>query len=82
MQLAREQIDTLQVRFPGLLWPHAKADEPPNRQARSLRARFGSSWLLIAHKRRSTLTPIRPRAVVREATHAPRLAPGAHRNCA
>jgi len=80
-QLEREQIDTLQVRYPGVLWPRAKV-AGPERSADSLLARFGSSWLLIARKRRSTLTPIRLRKMAREAARAPQLAPGAHRNCA
>lgn len=78
-QLAREQIDTLQVRFPGMLWPRAKSAQPGKSPHAAL-ARFGSSWLLIARKRRSALTPIRLRAIPREAARAPQLAPGAHRN--
>ncbi len=81
-QLEREQIDTLQVRFPGELWPRAKATTAPEQPTHSLLARFGSSWLLLARKRRSTLTPIRLRKLAREAVRAPQLAPGAHRNCA
>ncbi|MBS0569162.1 MAG: methyltransferase domain-containing protein [Proteobacteria bacterium] len=80
-QLVLEQIDTLQVRFPGLLWPRAHATSTPNPGSVPL-ARLGSSWLLIARKRRSTLTPIRLRNPGREAARAPQLAPGAHRNCA
>ncbi|MDE1960755.1 MAG: methyltransferase domain-containing protein [Xanthomonadaceae bacterium] len=76
-QLAREQIETLQIRFPGLLWPRAEAAVKPHR---SILARFGSSWLLIARKRRSTLTPVRMRAAARGAARAPQLAPGARRN--
>ena len=79
-QLAREQIDTLQIRFPGLLWPRAEAAVRPERSIHTALARFGSSWLLIARKRRSTLTPIRLRAASRGAARAPQLAPGAHRN--
>jgi len=81
-QLERERIDTLQVRYPGVLWPHAAATVGPDEPTRPLLARFGSSWLLIARKRHSTLTPIRLRKIAREATRAPQLAPGAHRNCA
>ena len=44
--------------------------------------RFGASWLLIARKRRSTLTPLRLRSSNRELALNPRLAPGAHRACA
>lgn len=81
-QLNREHIDTLQVRFPGELWPRARTTTGPGRPTHSLLARFGSSWLLIARKRRSTLTPVRMRTLAREAARAPQLAPGAHRNCA
>ena len=80
--LAREQIDTLQLRFPGLLWTRARTETRPETATHSPLARFGSSWLLIARKRRSALTPIRLRKAVRDAARAPQLAPGAHRNCA
>ena len=79
--LAREQIDTLQVRFPGSLWPHVKIGVEPGVVSTRL-ARFGSTWLLLARKRRSTLTPLRLRASTRELALNPRLAPGAQRNCA
>ncbi|HEY7872838.1 MAG TPA: methyltransferase domain-containing protein [Rudaea sp.] len=81
-QLERERIDTLQVRYPGVLWPRAAAMVGPDEPTHSLFARFGSSWLLIARKRQSTLTPIRLRKMARDAAHAPQLAPGAHRSCA
>ena len=81
--LAREQVDTLQVRFPGLLWPRS---EPPPWTAtlesgwyKKMLGRIGSSWLLLARKRRSTLTPLRLRSGTRELGLNPRLAPGAHR---
>ncbi len=79
-QLEREQIDTLQVRFPGELLPRVKTTTGPEKPTHSLLARFGSSWLLIARKRRSTLTPIRLRKLAREAARTPQFAPGAHRN--
>ena len=79
--LAREQVDTLQVRFPGSLWPHVNIAAEPGAVSTRL-ARFGSSWLLLARKRRSTLTPLRLRRPARELALNPRLAPGAHRNCA
>jgi SAM-dependent methyltransferase len=79
--LAGEQIDTLQVRFPGLLWPRevaaGEADSP--QRFRGKLARFGSSWLLLARKRRSTLTPLRLRQATRDVALSPRLVPGAHR---
>jgi SAM-dependent methyltransferase len=77
--LAREQIDTLQIRFPGTLWPRSNAAGSSRSMASSAFARFGSSWLLLARKRRSTLTPLRLRASARELALNPRLAPGAQR---
>ncbi len=82
--LARHQIDVLQTRFPGLLLPNDPA-HPAGRYARWFTqtfARFGSSWLLLARKRRSTLTPLRLRSSRREHAISPQLAPGAHRACA
>ena len=81
---ACQQIDTLQVRYPGLLLPNDSA-EPNGRYAKWITetfSRFGSSWLLMARKRRSTLTPLRLRSGNRERVLNPRLAPGAHRACA
>jgi SAM-dependent methyltransferase len=83
MRFSRQQIDTLQVRHPGLMLPN----DPAQSQSRYARwfadafGRFGSSWLLLARKRRSTLTPLRFRST-RERALNPRLAPGAHRACA
>ena len=74
-RLAREQVDTLQIRFPGTLWPRAA----PHSSESSLLTRFGSSWLLLARKRRSVLTPLRLRTGAREMALNPRLAPGAQR---
>ncbi len=79
--LAGEQIETLQMRYPGVLWPRA---EHPQAAAEStllgrMLGRIGSSWLLLARKRRSTLTPLRLRSGARELALNPRLAPGAHR---
>jgi len=81
MLLAREQVDTLQVRFPGSLWPRAGIAAEPGAISARL-ARLGSSWLLLARKRRSALTPLRLRSSQRELALNPTLAPGAHRNCA
>jgi SAM-dependent methyltransferase len=81
---ARNQIETLQVRHPGVLLPNDPT-QPNGRYAQWLTdtfARFGSSWLLLARKRRSTLTPLRLRTPSRERALNPRLAPGAHRACA
>lgn len=82
--LAREQVDTLQVRYPGVLWPRAEHPQAATESqgfARMLGC-MGSSWLLLARKRRSTLTPLRLRSAPRELALNPRLAPGAHRACA
>jgi SAM-dependent methyltransferase len=84
LRFARQQIDTLQVRYPGLMLPNDPA-QPPSSYTRWLAqtfGRFGSSWLLLARKRRSTLTPLRLRSSQRERALNPRLAPGAHRACA
>lgn len=77
--LARAHVDTLQVRFPGMLWP--RAETPIENTRSSLLGRCGSSWMLIARKRRSTLTPLRLRNAPERAIK-PRLVPGAHRECA
>lgn len=81
-RLAGEGIETLQVHFPGTLWPRARPGDVSTRPTRSPFARLGSSWLLVARKRRSTLTPIRLRGAMREPARTAQLAPGAHRNCA
>jgi Methyltransferase domain len=80
--LAREQVDTLQVRYPGLLWPRAeqpRSGGTPDSAVAAPLGRIGSSWLLLARKRRSTLTPVRLRSASRELAMNPRLAPGANR---
>ena len=79
--LAREKVDTLQVRYPGTFRPrveHLQAAPESSLLARTLGC-IGSSWLLLARKRRSTLTPLRLRSAPRELALNPRLAPGAHR---
>jgi len=82
-QLARQQVDTLQIRFPGTLLPRATREaSPAGVPAMTPLARLGSSWLLLARKRRSVLTPLRLRANPRELALNPRLAPGAQRACA
>ena len=81
-QLARAQVDTLQIRFPGTLLPRAAKAGAAARRGSEWLARFGSSWLLLARKRRSVLTPLRLRSGARELALNPRLAPGAQRACA
>ena len=78
-KFAREQVDTLQIRFPGTLWPRDHAVPAAAEASAFSLARFGSSWLLLARKRRSVLTPLRLRSAPRELGLKPRLAPGAQR---
>jgi SAM-dependent methyltransferase len=76
--MRRGDVDTLQVRYLGSLMPalSAVSDEGPIARALDpLRA----SYLLLARKRKSTLTPIRLRSATRERTLQPQLAPGAQR---
>jgi SAM-dependent methyltransferase len=82
--LMREQIDTLQVRYPGPWWPREglQAAATGGEAHSSRLGRFRSSWLLLARKRRNNLTPLRLRANSRELALKPRLAPGANRACA
>jgi SAM-dependent methyltransferase len=83
--LAREGIETLQTRFLGAMspWQRTSADrQAVPYERRSLLGRVGGSWLLLARKRRSALTPLRLRSSTREIAITPRLAPGAHRECA
>jgi SAM-dependent methyltransferase len=76
-RLAREQVDTLQIRFPGTFRQHLE-----KQTGDSPLARFGSTWLLLARKRRNVLTPLRLRGSAREMALKPRLAPGTQRACA
>lgn len=77
--LVREQIDIVQVSFPGV-WLPRQATLPPDRDPPpGSSARLGSSWLLLARKRRNSLTPLRPRPRNRELGLRPRLVPGAQR---
>ena len=83
--LARQGIETLQTRFLGAMSPwqrSAARQESPPHERRSILGRVGGSWLLLARKRRSALTPLRLRRNARELALNPRLAPGAHRECA
>lgn len=80
------QLDVLQVRYSGLLspWsaPAAAADAASVAGwSRSL-GRFGGSWLLLARKRRSTLTPLRLSSSRADLKLNPSLVPGARRECA
>jgi len=83
--LARQGIETLQTRFLGAMSPwqrgSARRESTPY-ERRPLFGRVGGSWLLLARKRRSALTPLRLRSGTRELAINPRLAPGAHRECA
>ncbi|MFT3792924.1 MAG: methyltransferase domain-containing protein [Rudaea sp.] len=79
-------MDVLQTRYFGALSPWLKPDPAAGEAEREARTerwlRFRGSWLLLARKRRSALTPLRLRRDVRELARNPRLAPGAHRECA
>ncbi len=83
--LIRSQLDTLQVRYSGLWSPwsvrDAGATDAAMRWPRSL-GRFCGSWLLMARKRRSALTPLRMAAVRSDIQLKPSLVPGARRECA
>lgn len=77
--LGRSRLDVLQVRYSGLWSPWAAGSDAP--APRSL-GRFGGSWLLLARKRRDSLTPLRLAAVRSDLKLKPSLVPGARRECA
>jgi SAM-dependent methyltransferase len=80
--LAAHGIETLQTRYLGASMPWRKTPTQ-NPEWRSLvLGRFAAGWLLLARKRRSALTPLRLRSKTRELAINPRLATGAHRECA
>lgn len=83
--LARSHLDVLQVRYSGLWSPWSAAGDSGSAPAapwtRSL-GRFCGSWLLLARKRRSALTPLRPAAVRSDLKLKPSLVPSVHRECA
>ena len=83
-KLQRAQLDVLQVRYAGPLSPWAAAEPASVREARWLPflGRFGASWMLIARKRRSALTPLRLTTVRSDLKLNPTLVSGAHRECA
>lgn len=84
MCLANQGIETLQTRFLGAMSPWQRSDgsRGASGERRPFLGRVGGSWLLLARKRRSAMTPLRLRPAVRELGINPRLAPGAHRQCA
>lgn len=80
-------IDILQARYLGALSPWSKTTPAHSGDAAggfgaNALAGFRGSWLLLARKRRSALTPLRLRRDARELARSPQLAPGAHRECA
>ena len=82
---ARHGIDTLQKRFLGAATPWIRRDdesERSNEWRSPLFGRVAGSWLLLARKQRSALTPLRLRRNSRELAINPHLAPGARRECA
>jgi SAM-dependent methyltransferase len=83
--LMQARLDVLQVRYSGLWSPWA-VDDPRHAEvsaggSRSF-GRFCGSWLLLARKRRSALTPLRPSALRSDLKVSPTLVPGARRECA
>ncbi len=81
-QLAEHDIDVMQLRYLGAFFPRASAvAQAPDDSARALRWLSGlrGAYLLLARKRRSTLTPLRLRKTSRERAPAPHLVPGARR---
>jgi SAM-dependent methyltransferase len=81
-RLERAQLDVLQVRYIGPWGPWATAETLAEARTLPVLGRFGASWLLIARKRRSTLTPLRPAAARSDLKLNPTLVSGAHRECA
>ncbi len=83
-RLERAQLDVLQVRYIGPWgpWAAAGSDGPGEVRALPVLGLFGASWLLIARKRRSTLTPLRLAAARSDLKLNPTLVSGAHRECA
>lgn len=81
--LSRSRLDILQVRYSGLFspWAARAGSTTPARYPATL-GRFGGSWLLLARKRRSSLTPLRLAAVRSDLKLKPSLIPGARRECA
>lgn len=83
--LTRARLDVLQVRYSGLWGPWAATGDAAaagnGAWTRPL-GRFCGSWLLLARKRRSALTPLRLAAVRSELKLKPTLVPGARRECA
>lgn len=81
--LARHGVETLQTRYLGAMTPWQRgADASAGDRRSPWLARLGGSWLLLARKRRSALTPLRLRPSARELALNPHLAPGARRECA
>jgi hypothetical protein len=84
--LTRARLDVLQVRYSGLWSPWAAAGDSgrPAENGAWTRpfGRFCGSWLLLARKRRSALTPLRLAAVRSDLKLKPTLVPGARRECA
>jgi len=81
----RHGIEILQTRYFGTALPRARTlelEDAPNAWRSPAFGRVAASWLLLARKRHSALTPLRPRKNARELALNPRLAPGAHRECA
>lgn len=82
--LDRQAIQTLQTRFVGACVPALQSQPRSAETARTrvwMLGNFCGSWLLLARKRRSTLTPLRMNRKRRDLRGA-QLTPGAWRECA
>ena len=79
--LTRCRLDVLQVRYSGL-WSPWGAVPAEGAAAPGSLGRFGGSWLLLARKRRSALTPLRLASARSDLKVKATLVPGAHRECA
>ncbi|MBS0584440.1 MAG: methyltransferase domain-containing protein [Proteobacteria bacterium] len=83
--IGAQGIDVLQTRYSGAWSPWSAPAAEPVAAVGAVAAaltRLRGGWLLLARKRRSVLTPLRLRRDARELARNPRLAPGAHRECA
>ena len=78
--LNEQGIDTLQTCYAGTWTPWSS--QAPSDPATHLLARLCGSWVLLARKRRSVLTPLRPRRGASERVPNAHLAPGVNRECA
>lgn len=77
--LSRYRLDVLQVRYSGIFSPWAAARDGISAPWPRAFGRFGGSWLLLARKRRSSMTPLRLATARSDLKLKPSLIPGAQR---